>query len=74
MLGRPRHAAVSKHELCDDIREQRILDALDLVLELKFALFQPCQLKLVARAGTGHCRDRGVKIAVFFSQLRKLGP
>jgi len=53
----------------DNVRKQVAFDLCDFVLELKFALLQPLQLKLVEGNLFGNPRDNVVEVAVLAPQL-----
>jgi hypothetical protein len=55
------------------VRQQRIFDPRDLILELQFAFFQPRKLQLIAMGGARNRGDRSIEVAVLLSKLRELG-
>ena len=58
--------------LGNDIGQQIVFDARDLIFKLQFTFLKPRQLQLI-RIRFGHGIDRHIEIPMFFPQLRKFG-
>jgi len=58
--------------LSNDVGEQLVFQARNLIFQQQLALFKALKLKLIERRLLGQARDHIVKIAVFLSQARQL--